>query len=985
MENPAASDNTFTHEPLPDPAKYIRLLEVLDDKYSKTIKVRCRLTTWPIDSAPSYHAISYMWGDPKSNTLILMNGKTLQVRTNCEFALKQAYWYKRSQSFWYRKLRSRWYEKNKSEWYSKSRYFWLDAICIDQASLGEKSKQVAMMGSIYKKASHVLACIGDHADDSLFLFQSLYGPAHYVVRPKDMLRYDKFGAFGVHVRFLLFHRYSTTHRFVLALARMAVRPYFTRMWILQELVHAQNITILCGDYVLPKDDAIYLFRGIWDSRARSDDPETFETTLRRMIPWISWYAMGRGGPSDPATVWRRDWIDGLKRRCEATLAMLQRDYMAVKDHPFGLLSEVVCDLQCQDPRDKVYGIISLIDWGNIAPLEPDYTYSDLEAAVRFIEAIMKLEAQRTSEPIWRYVNITVELLNLNAGSRGLAEALEARRGGPQDCTEGASMTPIGDSSMRLRQPCWRLSSDDIDKSNSHLQNLQATPPQYPRDDALFLPRWARANDWVIKPDIADGRPFWYDPFRANSRRATTYRTLLLMREGQNGRRNALIGYGFIFSAPLKGSQISDLFKYEEDANVDICFTIEDAIIVYWKMQQLHGLHPDSKDRMVGFLDTGVCRQQMLGSSYAILAPDLPVNSKTARYRELYNTEFEESLLDLRLRKYILWDTKDRRGWLVNGTVAALQLLLAYIRNTPQGEIFDFTRIHHIDNKTPEAAWEILCDEGNMNIIIHKVLEDVDEKPRSAESSLDLANIEQKSLGEVMKGIYDVMRDLKPRSPMLFKDRWDLMGWDFERIYRTNKAKLYKHKFDEEPSWLSFAKDLEPIFLFGSDFGEIMQPREGHCCPYFKTVPKGQDYLVMDMHMIKSLMRSFRHREEKSEIVARLTLDFAWEHRVDPFRHSHGQDDHLDKVDSSCFPVQKIVKTPKHDWQTPEREEALLKEGEGRRYSWQDVAEMTMTVSDTDEAVDENGESQRPSEGEMIVVLGNYPDREKLRQLAEANL
>ncbi|KAH8753626.1 heterokaryon incompatibility protein-domain-containing protein, partial [Diaporthe sp. PMI_573] len=166
MESPAASDNVFAHEPLPDPAKYMRLLEVLDDNYSETTKVKCRLTTWPIDSMPPYHAVSYTWGDPKSNTLILMNDKTLEVRTNCEFALKQAYWYRKSQSYFYRKWQSHLYRETRSEWYTKSRYFWLDALCIDQSNLKEKSKQVAMMGSIYKKASHVLACIGDHADDS---------------------------------------------------------------------------------------------------------------------------------------------------------------------------------------------------------------------------------------------------------------------------------------------------------------------------------------------------------------------------------------------------------------------------------------------------------------------------------------------------------------------------------------------------------------------------------------------------------------------------------------------------------------------------------------------------------------------------------------------------------------------------------------------------------------------------------------------------
>lgn len=67
----------FRHDPLPDSATHIRLLEVLDTSHHPNdddddddkddddhASVRCRLTAWPVDSAPPYHAISYTWGDP---------------------------------------------------------------------------------------------------------------------------------------------------------------------------------------------------------------------------------------------------------------------------------------------------------------------------------------------------------------------------------------------------------------------------------------------------------------------------------------------------------------------------------------------------------------------------------------------------------------------------------------------------------------------------------------------------------------------------------------------------------------------------------------------------------------------------------------------------------------------------------------------------------------------------------------------------------
>ncbi|KAK5110881.1 hypothetical protein LTR85_000691 [Meristemomyces frigidus] len=50
---------------------------------------------------------------------------------------------------------------------------WIDALCINQEDMLEKSHQVAMMADIYQRASLVYACLGPHCDDSDFLFEQL--------------------------------------------------------------------------------------------------------------------------------------------------------------------------------------------------------------------------------------------------------------------------------------------------------------------------------------------------------------------------------------------------------------------------------------------------------------------------------------------------------------------------------------------------------------------------------------------------------------------------------------------------------------------------------------------------------------------------------------------------------------------------------------------------------------------------------------------
>ena len=49
---------------------------------------------------------------------------------------------------------------------SRWEYFWIDALCINKASIEEKSHQVAMMRKIYSSASFVLVWLGPEADDS---------------------------------------------------------------------------------------------------------------------------------------------------------------------------------------------------------------------------------------------------------------------------------------------------------------------------------------------------------------------------------------------------------------------------------------------------------------------------------------------------------------------------------------------------------------------------------------------------------------------------------------------------------------------------------------------------------------------------------------------------------------------------------------------------------------------------------------------------
>ncbi|KAF7931094.1 uncharacterized protein EAE97_009303 [Botrytis byssoidea] len=69
------------------------------------------------------------------------------------------------------------------------------------------------------------------------------------------------------------------------------------------------------------------------------------------------------------------------------------------------LLELTEELQCQDPRDKIYGVLSMIDWQDILPIEPDYTADIFELAVlaitRIIEQSKCSEEQCSKESCYR--------------------------------------------------------------------------------------------------------------------------------------------------------------------------------------------------------------------------------------------------------------------------------------------------------------------------------------------------------------------------------------------------------------------------------------------------------------------------------------------------------------------------------------------------------------------------------------------------------
>jgi hypothetical protein len=91
--------------------------------------------------SPKFEAVSYAWGEDHSSSAILCNGQHFLVGRNVEAIL--------------RRLRQA----------DSVGTFWIDSICINQASISERNIQVPRMRSIYSEAKKVWIWLGEGLDE----------------------------------------------------------------------------------------------------------------------------------------------------------------------------------------------------------------------------------------------------------------------------------------------------------------------------------------------------------------------------------------------------------------------------------------------------------------------------------------------------------------------------------------------------------------------------------------------------------------------------------------------------------------------------------------------------------------------------------------------------------------------------------------------------------------------------------------------------
>lgn len=145
-------EDTYEYLPLNEESSQIWLLTLLPGKFSAEIHLDLRIKQLTAERQPRYEALSYVWGLTKDRIDVFVGKSTqytLGITQNLALALRHL------------------------RYPDRNRILWVDAICVNQKDLKERSQQVKLMTNVYTMAERVVVWLGNEEGNSTIALQTL--------------------------------------------------------------------------------------------------------------------------------------------------------------------------------------------------------------------------------------------------------------------------------------------------------------------------------------------------------------------------------------------------------------------------------------------------------------------------------------------------------------------------------------------------------------------------------------------------------------------------------------------------------------------------------------------------------------------------------------------------------------------------------------------------------------------------------------------
>ena len=346
----------FAYEPLPS-QKSIRLIDLLPPAADGTI--RCQLRAVELDQEPSpvFTALSYEWRDPYPNEEALPYGDTSSASEGAigyQPILLNDACFKVRANLW-KFLDSLGRSKLAADGCFWS--VWVDAVCINQADINEKNHQVHFMRTIYSRADRVVIWLGRGGSCAEFEIlveeQSEVASwmrdqqkSHKNLVGDEMMMQER--ADWQALESLLLPEWEEAHAYVKydwpqspraqsAMKWLRSRSFWSRLWVIQETLLPRRLLIMFGGAVIS-----------WEA-------------IAAVVTWRHEVVSPRGMFSKFSVIykWRHQ---GTRRKMYIEEAI-----------------EDFADFECEDFRDKVFGLLSLMRGGESFPIN----YADSGRAILF--------------------------------------------------------------------------------------------------------------------------------------------------------------------------------------------------------------------------------------------------------------------------------------------------------------------------------------------------------------------------------------------------------------------------------------------------------------------------------------------------------------------------------------------------------------------------------------------------------------------------
>ena len=371
-----------------------------------------------VKTGRGYQAISYSWGDGSLPCFMLLEG--------CQMPL--------THSLFNALVRLR--------YPNKDRKLWADGLCINQSDNVEKGVQVALMPEIYTYAGKVLVHLGMEADGSELLpdLLSKLEKVNTSGSQNQKLSYEEFVSHGLP---------SPDDEVWKALVAFLCRPWFLRVWIIQEVILARDIRFFCGHWELRWELLASLAEQF--DLVITSNPHNRHLTYTRDCQTAQHAAMSLGLVlafrltrsavaarleylrSDieqlPSTTSAKNHIESLARDL-----IIKRDFIihSCREHrelypslertilafdgvnpsptPILKLLGIFPHNAATKPQDRLYALIGLAADINLEEFPPDYEENEDQTNARFARKLV--EKGRGMELLFHTTKMSVEIWNL---------------------------------------------------------------------------------------------------------------------------------------------------------------------------------------------------------------------------------------------------------------------------------------------------------------------------------------------------------------------------------------------------------------------------------------------------------------------------------------------------------------------------------------------------------------------------------------------